>query len=799
MNLKDLVIAFRIIKKQKGYAFINILGLALGMACCFLVLSFILAELSYDKYHEKSDRIYRLICNLTLGETPNMIATTNAPPALAMRDDYPEVINAVRMRPVGRVPVKYEDTKFYEDRIFYAEAAFFDIFTFPMINGQPETALSRAHSIVLTEGTAFKYFGEQDPIGKVIRLNNQSDYTVTGVVKNVPENSHFVFDMLLSFESLLARNRAAIESWSSPFYFYSYVLLAENQDYKELENKLPALVDKYMGESLKSFGASVTYFLQPLTKIHLHSRLRHEISVHGDIKYVYIFGAVALFVLLIACFNFTNLATARSATRANEIGMRKILGVERKKLIARFLGESTLYSFLSLIVALGLVNLALPLFRSLSEIPLSLNFLGTPWLIAGAVGLALFVGLVAGIYPAFFLSSFQPITVLKGNSHTGGGSALFRKALVVIQFTISIALIISTSVVFNQLQFMKQKNLGFDKEQVIVVPIIDNSIRQALESIKHKLKEYPGILNVAASSHVPGMRQSGGTYQPEGYDEGQTVMMDGMSIDQDYIQTLGMEIVAGRNFSQEFPSDPEESILINETAAADIGWKNPVGKKIGRPRQTTSKTIVGVVKNFHFKSPHSIIRALYISNDPASFMPYRALFVKVSPANIPDTIDYLTGVWKTFDPNRAMDFYFLDESYDKQYRAEERLSQIFTYFTMFAIFIACLGLFGMSSFAAAQRTKEIGIRKVLGASVGNVLVLLSKEFMWMVLISLSIAIPVAYFAMNRWLQDFEFRIEIATTTFIIAGALAFFTAIITVSYQSIRAALANPADSIRYE
>jgi len=793
-----LKIALRNLKKHKGYSFINIAGLAIGMACCILIIVYIVTELSYDKYHQNSDRIYRLTAILTLGGKPNPIASTNFPPTLAMRNDYPEVINSVRFKPQRNVLVKYQDQQFYEQQIFYAEASVFDIFSFPMIEGNPKTALERAYSVVITEDMARKYFGDSNAFGKTLKFNNKVDYTVTGVIKNIPQNSHFVFDMLCSFETFHKQRKEMVESWASPFGCYGYVLLQENCDYKELEKKFPAMVEKYIGDSMKNAGCDVEYFLQPITDIHLHSHLRHEITGNSDITYVYIFGMVALFILLMACINFMNLATARSIQRAKEIGIRKVLGSDRFKIIKQFYGESLFYSFISLLLALVLVQLTLPIFSSLSERDLAASFTAVPWLLPGFLGLAILVGLIAGTYPAFFLSGFKPVNILKGSIGVSGSNFHFRKVLVVIQFTISIALIIGTTVIIRQLDFMKNKNLGFDKEQVVVLPIQERSIVTSLDMVKTELKKYNSILNVAASSHIPGQRPSGGAFVPEGYLDGQSQMMNAISIDQDYLATLGMGVADGRNFSTEFPVDTSESILVNEMAVELIGWKSPLGKTIGYAADPDDKRmrVVGVIKDFHFSSPHRKIAPLFVYHDPGR---YRALFIRITPHDISGTLKFIEQKWQEFDPNRPFEYSFLDESFDRQYRNEEKLSRIFSNFTLFAILIACLGLFGLASFSAEQRTKEIGIRKVLGASVSNIVLLLSRDFARWVLLANLLAWPTAYLLMNQWLQRFAYRTDISIWTYLLAAVLALLIAMLTIGFQSARVAVVNPVESLKYE
>ncbi len=792
------LVVIRNIKKHKTYSLINILGLAVGMACCILIAAYILAELGYDRYHEKADRIYRLEAILTLGGKPHPIASTNFPPSLAMRNDFPEVINSVRFVPRRKVLVENENKKFYEERVYYAEETVFDIFTYPMIEGDPKTALVDANTIVISKDMADKYFGDADPVGKTLKLNNETEFTVTGVIENVPANSHFVFDMLLSFQTFLEQRRSLVESWSSYFGSYGFVLLQEGSDYRQLEGKLHDWKEKYIGSSFRDAGAGVEYLLTPLTDIHLHSHKRHEVSANSDISYVYIFGAVALFILAMACINFMNLATARSATRAGEIGVRKVFGASRGQIAKQFFGESILFSFISMVIAIILVHLALPVFSSLSDRELTLSYTGMPWLLPTLAALALFVGLVAGSYPAIVLSGFKPVKVIKGYSRGGASGSGFRKALVVAQFAISIALIIGTGMIISQLSFMKNRELGFEKEHVVVIPIMDRSIVQSLDSIKEELRRQPGVISVAASSHVPGGISSGGSLVPEGYPEGQSQMMNSQNIDDDYISTLGMEIVAGRNFMKEFPADSTESILVNEAAVKAIGWDEPIGKWIyyAADPDRKKRTVVGVVRDFHYKSLHMEVEPLYISRDRGFF---RSVFVRIEPRNVAETLASLENTWKRFDPDRPFEYSFLDESFDIQYRAEEKLQSIFFNFTLLAVFIACLGLFGLASFAAEQRTREIGIRKVLGASVSRIVFILSREFTVWVLTANLIAWPVAWYAMRRWLESFAYHTEIKWQMFLLSGAIALAVALATVSFQTAKAALANPVDSIRYE
>ena len=795
-----LKIAFRSLKKHKGYSFINISGLALGMAVCMLIFMWILNELSFDRFHEKADRICRLTLDIEVGtmlHTP--VSLTAAGPALV--EDFPEVIAAARVDRPNRVSVKYDDRIFQEADIGFAENAIFDIFTFPFVSGDPRTALEAPYSVVITESMAKKYFGDNDPLGQLLRFNDEKDYNVTGVVKDVPPNSHFRFNMLRSFQTLMAEGSVRDDMWFD-LRFFTYLLLAEQADYIQLEQKLPGFIDKHIGDAMKATGGSATLFLQPLKKIHLYSDFERDISANSNITYVYLFSAIAIFILLIAGINFINLSTARSATRAQEVGMRKTLGAIRSRLIGQFIGESMIHSILAMGLAIVLFKLSLPLFNSVIGSELSVNFLKAPWLLAAFLGMAFIVGVCAGSYPAFILSSFPPVHVLKGLLKAGGSHSRFRKILVVFQFSISIALIAATIIVYKQIIFMKNKELGFNKEYVVIIPRMSEEHRKSYRSIRSEMLSLSGVVDVGASDLVPSRGHLIGSFLPEGFADDQVLAMDYMNVDAHYIPTMGMEIIAGRTFSEDFATDPDESVLINETAAKKIGWENPLGKRfVFRPPpntegEVTYVSVIGVVKDFHMQSLRERIEPLIIFYDHDSLL---RLSVRIAPDNISHTMGLLEKKWKELDPNRPFQFLFLDDSYDRLYRQEDRLKTISFYFSFLAVLIGCLGLFGMASFTAEQRTKEIGIRKVLGASVPGIVRLLAKEFVLLVIVANVIALPVAYFAMNRWLQSFAYRMDIHPLIFVLSAALSLSIALITVSYQAIRTALSNPVDSLRYE
>jgi putative ABC transport system permease protein len=793
-----LYIALRNIKKHKGYSLINIIGLAIGMACCILITSYVLYELSYDNYHENSDRIYRLKSDAQIGDNHLHIPKSSPPMAGYMVENYPEVLSATRLRELGNVPLRYRENQFYEGRIFYADNSFFDIFTFPLLKGDPKTALKTAYTAVITEDTARKYFGDEDPIGKVITVDESVDFTITGIISNVPRNSHFIFDMLCSFETHAQNNPMSMVNWLSLNY-YTYIMIQRGSDPGTLEQKLPDMITSNAGNILNAVKGELKLSLQPLTSIHLHSRLEQEISATSNIAYIYIFSAIAMFIMFIACMNYMNLATARSVKRSQEVGMRKVLGAHRAKIIRQFLSESLVTSSISCVIALLFVEVALPLFRAVSGIVLRINYIENPWLIPGLLGLTMVVGLVAGSYPAFFLSSFQPIRILKGSLRTGTRSAHFRGVLVIVQFTISIVLIIGTIITFNQLKYMKNKALGFDKEQILIISISDESTVESLAPFKEELKHHPGVIYVAASSHVPGQTTYYNPFLPEGFTRDEMFWMGQLNVDSDFIPTMGIELLAGRNFSLELQTDQIQSVIINETAAKRYGWEDPVGKTIGAVSNDgaiSKRLVIGLVKDFHIESLHREISPLLITNNTEWL---NTLSIRVAKYNIPETLGFLSERWKQHNPMRPFQYFFLDDSFDAQYRADERLSKIFSYFSILAIFIACLGLFGLASYTAEQRTKEIGIRKVLGATISGIIKLLTKEFSKWILVANIISWPVAYFAMRKWLQGFAYRTNIEFYIFVLSAVIALAIAFLTVSYQALKAAKADPVKSLRYE
>ena len=793
--------ALRNLRKHAGTSLINVAGLAVGMACAILIMLFVFDELGYDTFNRNYDRIWRVtrkwfnadgVVNLHLGQV--------APPVgPLLKNDFPEILQAVRLIQTEGLLINAGPIYFEEDRFFFAEEPLFDVFTFKMIAGDPATALRDPFTVVITADMARKYFGAENPVGRPITIQasgQSADLKVTGVVEPLPAASHFHPDFLGSFKTYEAIvGPRELESWSSNNYA-TYLLLPPGYDITRLAARLDAFMDRHMSPGV---SAQTKLELQPLADIHLRSQLDSEIEANGDIRYVRIFSIVALFVLLVACVNFMNLATARSAGRAREVGLRKVVGARRSQLVRQFLGESVLTAVVSLVAALGLVVLALPTFNRFLGRSLALDLRGNGPLLIFLAAITVFVGLVSGLYPALFLSGFRPVRVLKRMAEGGAKGLSFRKALVVFQFAISIALIVCVGVVAGQLRFMRTKSLGFDKEHVVVLPSSPAMI-QNLESFKTRLLADPGVLSVSAAKRVPSGRLldsaqarllSGGERQPIDF------RIANLLVDYDYIPTYRIPMAAGRNFSREMGTDAAQAFIINEAATRRIGWAKPeeaLGQAFEYGRRRGQ--IIGVVKDFHFESLHEEISPIVMYISPSDL---QRISIRIAPRDIPRTIKFLRGVWAEMRPNRPFSYVFTDESFDRLYRSEDSLERIFRTFAWLSVGIGCLGLFGLAAFSAERRTKEIGIRKVLGASVAGLAVLLSKEFTRWVLLANLVAWPVAYFAMSRWLRQFAYRADIAPGTFLLAGALALAVAFLTVSYQAIKTALADPVRSLRYE
>ena len=787
-----LKIAWRNIKRYKGYSFINIFGLAIGLACCILILLWIQDELNFDRFHTNADNLYRIVTEFHKTEPVTHYWPVCAPLAPALKEEYPEIIKATRFTRLRRGQlIKFGEKIFLEPRICLTDPDFFTMFTFLFLEGDPQTALSNPNSIVLVESVSAKYFGNENPVGKVLNINNEFDFTVTGILKDIPENSTIQFDFLIPFIRIedFEKAWAVLDNWTLSG-FATYVQLEKKASAEALVNKIAYYLKNHVPES------EDVIYLQPFEDVHLYSsHIQFSVEGQGDIAYVFIFSLVAFFVLIIASINFMNLATARSATRAREVGLRKVVGATRAQLIRQFFCESVGMAFFSLILAVVLVELFLPAFANLSGKILVLDFSSHYHIVLAIVIITLITGFISGTYPALFLSSLRPVKVLKGALKTEGRGFLFRRILVVSQFSLSILLIICTIVVSQQIGYIQNKKLGLNREHVVYLPIREY-LAEKYETFKTELDNTAGIMNVAASSSLPtsGVILTTDKVSWEGKNPEDNVVLEVTSTGYDFIETFDMEVVEGRSFSKEFLTDEEEAVVINETAKKIIGMEDPVGKQLILGDSAT--TIIGVVKDYHFKSLHSEIEPLILALVPSL---YRYVFIKLEARDVPSTLASIKSNWNMFFPDTPFEYHFLDEAYDKLYRSEQRMGILFNYFTVLAILISCLGLFGLASFMAEKRTKEIGIRKVLGASLSGIIMLLNKQFTKWVLIANFISWPIAYYAMSKWLQGFAYRINLGIWTFALAALIALVIAVMTVSYQSVKAALNNPANSLRYE
>lgn len=790
MLFNYIKIAFRNLFKYKAFSLINVAGLAIGMTCCFLILLWVLDELSFDRFHENSSELYRAVVKVI---NDNGITTTvygPTPLGPGLQGEFPEVVDFTRYLPAPQLSLRHGDSVFNE-KIMWVDPGFFRIFSFPAIAGDLEKALDTPLSLVITRRIAKKYFGtDKEIVGKILKMNNQYDYEVKAVIEDVPSNSHLDFDILAPFTNLKYAGWQ-MENWVIPN-TNTYVQLQENVPYKDFNEKIVKFIEGHM----TSFTFSEDLFLQPLTEIHLHSDFAGDRSRLGNITHVYILSIIAIFILVIACINFMNLSTARSANRVKEIGIRKVVGAHRTHLIAQFYGESIFLSVVALLIALALAMLLLPSFNTLSGKELSLDLTSNWQVILGTGLITFFTGIIAGSYPAFFLSAFKPIRVLGGSSRSGAKSVILRKILVVLQFALSVLLIISTAIVYGQLQFIKNKDLGYEKDNVLMIPMISGKkLDKSHDTLKNELLKNPKVLGVTASSQNPTNSEAATiAFTWRGKNPDAQILLHANSVTIDYPSTLKMEIIEGRGYSSEIASDRSGKVLLNEEAVKVMGFENPVGETINYFKYKTE--VIGVVKNFHFQPVHKKIEPMLMGT-----WPIRGGYtiVKLHPDQMAETIGFVKKTWGKIYPTDPFDYHFLDEDYDRLYRADERMGTLLNYFSVLAIFVACLGLFGLASFTTEQRTKEIGIRKVLGASTAGIVVLLSTDFLKLVLIANIISWPIAYYFMNNWLQDFAYRININWLIFLVATVLSLIIALITVSFKTTKASMANPVESLRYE
>jgi putative ABC transport system permease protein len=785
MWVHHIKVTLRNILRHKSYAFLNIFGLAAGMGCCILIGLWVLDELNYDRFHENASSICRVESNQNFNGRILHIYWTPHPLGPALKNEIPEIADSTRAGNLSAQLIRYQDKVFEESSVWAVDPSFLRMFTFPIVKGDPEGALSGTSSMVMTERLATKIFGAANPIGEVVNLAQSADFRVTGVIKDVPGNSSLQFDALVPYKYLDSIGETNNDFTNNQT--FTWVRLHAGFSAKEVGAKISGFIRQKAPRSLMGLE------LLPLTKVHLYTYSGYEKSL--AIQSVYLFSMIAVFVLVIGCVNFMNLSTASSTNRAKEVGLRKVVGAFRSQLIRQFYGEALLFAVMALGLAVVAVSVVFPAFSSLAGKEISWNATGAGALVVGLAGIALLVGLISGSYPALFLSSFQPVNTLKGNLKSRRGASSFRRSLVVVQFFLSAVLIIGTGVVSKQMTYIKNKNLGWNKEQVIAIPIRSYS-RPYVEILKTQLANAPGILNVAVATQKPSFTSwSSSGFDWEGKDPSLKVDVTYMGADSGYVDTMGMTIVQGRNFSKEFPSDKKESFLINEELARLMGHEDPVGRSFSFWDQKGK--IVGVIKDFHFQPLRRKIEPLVIQWATPEWTNF--LFLRLAPKGIAETLRTVRETWGKIVQGIPFSYQFLDDDFAIIYRSEEQTETLLNIFTALAVMVACLGLFGLASFAAEQRTREIGIRKVLGASTPGILALLCREFLLLIALANLVAWPVAYLAANNWLKGFAYHTRIHSTLFLGALIISLAVGLVTVFYKAIRAALGNPVDAIRYE
>ena len=782
-----LKIALRNFRKQKVFSIINILGLTVGITVLILIALNIKFEYSFNNFHKNSDRIYRVAVSAEREEKSSGESYIFVPPiGPAMLKDFPEVENFVRFSTNRTAYFTYQNESYKVENITYSDSSLFKIFSFKLLEGNPQTALVNPYSILLTENTASTIFRNENPIGKTIFINGKP-FDITGIIRNPPPNSDIRFNSIISF-STLYRDPNNWMGWNGGNQYITYILLKKNASAGEVDKKFTGFLWQYINKDLAKVGIKYSAYLQPLKDIHLTYNL-DSVSLRQNI---YIYSAIALFILLIACANFINLSTAKGSGRAREVGMRKVLGARRKSLISQFLSESVLICLVSLILSLMLVELLLPWYNNLIGKHLALSELFDSNFLFFLFALLVITGLVAGFYPAFFLSSYKPASTLKGNIFKGKQKQILRQSLVILQFVISIVLIISTLVIQNQLDFIRTKNPGFNKENIVVVPLTNTELKTKYQTFKSELKRIPGIVDASASSDVPANGFTSNGYFPEGYDS--PLMVHVIDVDEDFLKTFNIKIIKGRNFEIGIQTD-KDKYIINQSLAKYLNWKNPINKLI---RRNGSHRIIGEVQDFNYASLYYNIEPLIITHHPWQDQ-FDYVSVKINAGNIPGTLNSIQQTWNKFSPGIPFEYFFLDQTFDQIYKSDIRSRQVFFIFSILAVCVALLGLIGLASYSVESRRKEIGIRKVLGSSVRGIIILLNKEYSKWILIANVIAFPAAYYIMSKWLQEFAFKVDINWLIFIVAGGLVFILALLVVGIQVMKAALINPVESLRYE
>lgn len=812
-----LKIAWRNLMKNKTFSFINVFGLAIGLTCCMLITLYIHNELSYDSYHKNISRLYQLGTSFVKNGKEEHMANTPAPMAKTMQQEFPEIEEATRLLGLfaeDKTLLQYTESdgnvrSFYETKGYMADSNFFKVLTYRFIAGNPANALNQPNTIVLSEEIANKLFGKETAINKVIRIssstNGDRDYKVTGVFRphTLPTHIDARFFMSIRGGDMETYMRAREGDLASNNMFYTYFLLKPGSDPKRLESKFPAFIDKYAGTALKAMGFYKKQFLTPVKDIHLRAKTSRNVTPPGSMTYLYILASIAIFTLIIACINFMNLSTARSSKRSAEVGVRKVLGAEKQALIRQFLGESLLMAFIAFAFALLITQLLLPLFSRVAGKEFSFSFSEQALLLAAFFLLTIITGLIAGSYPAFYLSSFKPVKVLKGRFTNSLAAVSLRKGLVVFQFFISVVLIVASVVIYNQMRYLRSKDLGFSKEQQIIIPMRSTTAKNTFIALENELSRNPNIISTGGSLYYPGIfNPSDVPLYKEGatMNESRRVYMNW--VDDSYLQTLDIKPLHGRLFSKDFPSDTTFRMILNETGVKQLGFASAadaVGKYalVDWQGETYRYEIIGVTKDFHFQDLHLPIEpyGFQLNNVPQ----FNYMVAHAKAGDMQATLKSIEASWRKLNPNEPFDYSFLDQDFQKNYAAENRLASIVSYFTIVAILISCLGLFGLAAFSAEQRTKEIGVRKVLGASIPNIIGLLSKDFLKLVAISIIIASPIAWYVMNKWLQDFAYRVNISWTVFAVTSITALCIALLTIGFQAMKAALGNPVKSLRTE
>lgn len=799
MLLNYLKIAFRVILRNKTNSILNILGLTLGIACFILIQLYVYHELSYDRYFPNSKAIYRMAIRGEMSGFSFESAVMGGPLGHIMREEIPEVTRATRFYHMPRpILLKSGDRHFYQEHILFVDTCFFELFPYELLRGQPENLLAAPYTMVITESAAERLFGKEDPVGKTIIWNNQQDYTITGVMADPGFRSHLNFEFLASYRTLLEQPvyKNLVTTFFA-FVTYNYIMLDEYSDPALVEKKIGEIVEKYMGEGMKETGSFFEIFLQPVTDIHLHSHLVHELEPNGRFSQVYIFSGVSLLILLIACINFINLTTARSSARALEIGIRKALGAGKGKLMAQFLSESMLFTLAGLLFAILLVELILPKYYQFSGIDLPLNIFKITNSILFLAGLAIVVGILSGFYPSLFMARFHPIRIIKGSQPSGSRKSLFRNGMVILQLVVTIFLIFNTLLIYRQVNFIRSMDIGVNKDELVVIPLRDREMTGKRDILRSKMEQIQNVRDVTFFSGFLGNFQQRRGFFVEDHSKNDMWMLHHIEVDQNYIDMMEIRLLTGRNFRPDSRAD-SNSVIINMAMMEQAGWENPLGKKVILPDSGTETPyeVIGVVENFNYASVHDPVESLLIFMNPLNA---RYLGLRIHSEGRDLTMESIAGSWASIFPQYPFDYFYQDDFYDNLYKAEYRMGKLFIYFTILALMIASLGLFGLVIFTLNQRVKEIGIRKAMGGSSGVIFMFLLKEYILFVVIASVIGWPVSWYFSHRWLQQFSYKTDIPWWIFGLSALIALVISFLTVSWQTLRLAKANPVEALRYE